>query len=319
MDMHRLKYFLCIADEGSLTRASEVLGIAQPALSRQVRLLESGLGVQLFARTPRGMALTEEGAQLRAAIAGPLGQVELAMQNVASPLAQFGGGVVLGIPQTTAQVLAAPLLARLFRSFPKVKVATVVHDSRRLVDDMLRGDVDIAVISRPIPDERLFSAELVEEDLVLVGGPECGLHAQDSSSFRDLAKLPLTLPRSQPGLRSSVERIALEQQVSIDVRFETDSVVVQKELIRTGAAYGILPVSAIRPELQAEQVSYCPLNEPAMKQHLSIAVRPQLVMPRSFVFEFGSVIHNEASILISDGTWEATLALWPEDIGGATR
>jgi DNA-binding transcriptional LysR family regulator len=315
MDMHRLKYFLCIADEGSLTRASEVLGIAQPALSRQVRLLESGLGVQLFARTPRGMSLTEEGAQLRAAIAGPLGQVELAMQNIASPLAQFGGGVVLGMPQTTAQVLAAPLLARLFRTFPEVKVAIVVNDSRQLVDDMLRGEVDIAVIARPIPDERLFNAELVEEELVVVGGPACGLSAQRPSSFRDLAKLPLTLPRSQPGLRSSVERIALEQRLSIDVRYETDSVVVQKDLIRAGEAYGILPVSAIRSELNAEQVSYCPLYEPAMKECLSIAVRPQLVMPRSFVFEFGSVIRDEASILINDGVWKATLAHWPEGIG----
>jgi LysR family nitrogen assimilation transcriptional regulator len=305
MDMHRLRYFLRIADEGSLTRASEVLGIAQPALSRQIRLLEDALGVKLFARTPRGMQLTEEGEQLRAAIAGPLGQVELAMQNVGSPLAQIGGGVVLGMPETTAQILAAPLLECLADAFPRVHVATVVDESRELVEHMLMGDVDIAVISGPA-DERLFSEELLVEDIVLVGGPQCELAAEQPRSFRELAHLPLTLPRAEPGLRSLVEKTALTQQVAIHVRFETDSLALQKNLIKRGLAYGILPMSAIRAELQSGHLRYAPLGEPALRQNLFITVRPQLVLPRSFVLEFGSLIWQEATKLVSAGAWSAT-------------
>lgn len=61
MDTHRLKYFLRIAEQGSITGAAASLGIAQPALSRQIRLLEEDLGVALFRRTRRGVQLTEEG------------------------------------------------------------------------------------------------------------------------------------------------------------------------------------------------------------------------------------------------------------------
>src|SRR5215213_7880271 len=102
MDTHRLKYFLRIADEGSITRAAGVLGIAQPALSRQVRLLEEDLGVTLFRRTRRGVELTEEGERLRASTAGPLRLLDIAVQYAGSPVARLERGMRLGMPETAA-------------------------------------------------------------------------------------------------------------------------------------------------------------------------------------------------------------------------
>ena len=313
MDMHRLRYFLRIADEGSLTRASDVLGIAQPALSRQIRLLEETLGVQLFARTPRGMQLTEEGEQLRAAIAGPLSQVELAMQNIGSPWAQVGGGVVLGMPETTAWILGAPLLARLARKFPKVAVATVVSHTRDLIERMLAGEVDIAIVGGPTLDERLFTSELVVEDLVLAGGPESGLSPEAPQAFADLAQLPLVIPRSEHGLRGLLVKTALTQSVSLNVRFETDSVGLQRNLIVAGDALGILPLSVIRHDVAAGRLLYAPLRDPVIRDQLSIAVRPHLILPRRFVLEFSSLIWQEATSLIDAGQWAATLLQTPQD------
>jgi len=89
VDTHRLKYFLRVAEEGSITRAAKLLGIAQPALSRQVQLLEEDLGISLFTRNRRGVELTEEGERLRASTAAPLRQLELAVQYVSSPLARL--------------------------------------------------------------------------------------------------------------------------------------------------------------------------------------------------------------------------------------
>jgi LysR family transcriptional regulator, nitrogen assimilation regulatory protein len=74
VDFKRLGYFAQIAELGSLTRAAERMGIAQPSLSRQMRLLEEELGVTLFTRGPRGMQLTEAGELLRSRIVGPMRQ-----------------------------------------------------------------------------------------------------------------------------------------------------------------------------------------------------------------------------------------------------
>jgi len=84
MELRRLRYFLRIAAEGSLGSAARSLHIAQPALSRQMQLLEADLGVQLFQRVPRGMQLTEEGDYLREALSHPVQQIEAALQNARS-------------------------------------------------------------------------------------------------------------------------------------------------------------------------------------------------------------------------------------------
>jgi DNA-binding transcriptional LysR family regulator len=308
MDIRRLQFFLRIADEGSMNRAARVLGIAQPALSRQMRLLEQALGVTLFTRTSRGMELTEAGEQLRGSMTGPLRQLELAMQNVGSPFAQLEGGVVVGMPETTACILAEPLLSRVSAIFPKVKLGVVVGETSQLVDGMLKGEVDLALVHGPISDDRLFDSALLDEDLVLVGGPGSGLAADQPVSFGQLSRFPLVLPRFQPGVRSTVEKTWLRLGVNIEVRLEVDSLQVTKDLITSGLAYGVLAVSAIHREVEAGRLRYAPLRDPALTQHLVFAARPHLVMPRSFVAEFGALVRQEVEALVAGGAWPATLS-----------
>jgi DNA-binding transcriptional LysR family regulator len=315
MDTQRLRYFLRVADEGSLTRAAAVLGIAQPALSRQVHLLEESLGVTLFRRLPRGMQLTEEGKQLRSTLAEPLRQLEQAMQRVSSPLAQIESGVVLGMPDTAACVAAVPLLRRLASAFPNVSFRLTVRDSVELVEDMLTGKVDLAVIHGPAPDERLFATDLVVEDVVLVGGPESDLCVKRPVRFSDLANYPLVLPGLEPGLRSFVEKTALRLSISIEIAYEIDSLAVSKELIEAGLAYGFLPISAFAKEFAAGRLRYAPITEPALSHHLVFAARPKLVLPRSFVAHFGMLLRNEVAALVASGTWPARVNVPTTDIG----
>jgi DNA-binding transcriptional LysR family regulator len=315
METHRLNYFLRVADEGSLTRAAAMLGIAQPALTRQMHVLEETLGVKLFRRTPRGMQLTEEGERLRSTLAGPLRQLELAIHNVASPLAHLESGVVLGMPDTTACILATPLLYRLTMAFPKVKVRLVVRDSAVLVEEMLTGDVDLALIYGPAPDERLFESSLVVEDLVLVGGPRSDLSRQRAVRFAELAGFPLVLPSLEPGVRSVVEKTALRVQITIDTAFEIDSLPVSKEVIEAGLAYGLLPMSAFGKELKAGRLRYAPITEPVISQQLVFTARPQLVLPRSFVAQFGMLIRHEVADLVNGGAWPAKVAFPATDTG----
>src|ERR1700742_3018614 len=147
MDTHRLKYFLRVAEEGSITRAAKVLGIAQPALSRQVQLLEEDLGVTLFRRNRRGVELTEEGERLRASTAAPLRQLELAVQYAGSPLARLKRGMRLGMTETAAGILAAPVIATLTTMFPQVSFSVSVGSTDQLVKELLNGAVDVALIN----------------------------------------------------------------------------------------------------------------------------------------------------------------------------
>lgn len=306
MDMHRLRYFLRIADEGSISRAASVLGIAQPALSRQIRLLEEDLGVRLFRRTARGVDLTDEGERLRATTAAPLRQLELAVRYIGSPLARVERGLHLGFPATVAGVLAVPLLGSLGTAFPKVDFHITITDTDGLVEGMLKGEVDIAIID-PVPDGRLFSEDLLVEDLVLVGGPGSDLDPDRAITFAELADLALVLPASATGIRTVVENTALRLQLKLVSRFVTDSLEMTKNLLQAGRGHSILPLSACAAEIEVGRLRYAPIQDPALTQRFVLAVTSQLELPTGFATRATEIIREEATRLVRSNQWAARL------------
>jgi DNA-binding transcriptional LysR family regulator len=304
MDTHRLRYFLSIAEAGSMTQAATVLGIAQPALSRQVRLLEEDLGVTLFRRTSRGVQLTEEGERLRAATAGPLRQLEQAIKYLGSPLAKLERGVRLGLPPTAVGALAAPLLASLGAAFSRASFDLTVAPPDELIEGMMKGTVDVAVINS-VSDDRLFCRDLLEEDLVIIGGPTSDLEPTRPRSFTELADLPLVLPCSHTGIRSTVENTALRLNLRIQSRYATDSVETTRYLVAAGLAHGVLPISACGREIREGSLRYAPLHEPALTHRLSVAVSTQLELSRGLAAKIGDIIREEAARLVRSGVWPA--------------
>jgi DNA-binding transcriptional LysR family regulator len=306
VDTHRLRYFLHVADEGSINRAASVLGVAQPALSRQIRLLEEDLGVTLFHRTARGVQLTEDGERLRASTATPLRQLELAMRYAGSPLARIERGLHLGLPATAADVLAMPLLDSLRMAFPKVSFRVSVATTAELVDEMFKGVIDIALIE-PVSDGRLFYEDLIAEELAVVGSATSDLSPNRPVEFADLATLPLVLPGSQTGIRTSLENTALRLKLKLRTSFGTDALQVAKDLIAAGHGYGVLPLSAVAAEIETKRLRHAPLREPTLTQQLGTAVTGHLEQPRGFAIRISAIIREEATRLVESNVWKAQL------------
>ncbi|UXA07300.1 LysR family transcriptional regulator [Mycobacterium sp. SMC-2] len=317
MDTHRLKYFLQIAEEGSISRAAAVLGIAQPALSRQIRLLEEDLGITLFQRTRRGVHLTEEGERLRLSTAAPLRQLELAVRYAGSPLARIERGLLLGMVPTVAGVLAAPLLATLSAAFPNVHFRVSVAETDELVQRMLKGAIDLAVIN-PVSDDRLFYRHLVVEDLVLVGGPTCDLSPTSPVCFTDLAALPLVMPSAATGIRNTLEHTALRLKVGVTGRFSTDSLEVSKHLVETGLGYAVLPPGAVGADVDAGRLRWAPICEPGINHQLGVGATAALELPREFATKIGILLREEVARLTKSGLWPARFEpspIWDPNFG----
>ncbi|SBS77396.1 Transcriptional regulator, LysR family [uncultured Mycobacterium sp.] len=303
MDTHRLKYFLRIAEEGSITRAAGVLGIAQPALSRQLQLLEDDLGIALFRRTRRGVELTEAGERLRASTAGPLRQLELAVQYAGSPVARLNRNMLLGLLETSVAVLAAPLLGSLTAVFPDATFSVATGSTEQLVEAMLKGVVDVAVIN-PVPDERVFYRELLAEDLVLVGGPESDLDPQPIP-FIDAVALPLVIPRSSAGIGTLLQNAALRAKVTVSHRTTSDSLSVMLSLVEAGLVYAMLPLSACRREIDEGRLRFTRICEPILTQRIGVAATSQLDLPREVMVKVGTTIRDEVAALVKSGRWPA--------------
>jgi LysR family nitrogen assimilation transcriptional regulator len=279
MEIRRLQYFVCTAELGSLCRASDVLRIAQPALTRQVRLLEEELGVTLFTRTRRGMRLTEEGEQLLADVLGPLRQLEGALQNARSSSSGLSGNVAVGMTPTVAYFLAQPLLERMTREAPSVALRITESSALHLGEGLVTGELDMALLYEPLPDHKLLNRELLTEDLVVAGPPNSGLSPDRYLTINEMTQLPLILPNPKNGLRSITERYAAKYNVRFHIKYVIDSFQVLKEMVSNGYGYSIMPLSSFLKDVDDGKLSYSPVIKPS-RRTLVLSSKTHCRIPR---------------------------------------
>ncbi|HEX7858269.1 MAG TPA: LysR family transcriptional regulator [Sphingobium sp.] len=248
MEIRRLNYFVRVAQDGSLTKAAAILRIAQSALSRQMRLLEEELGVPLFDRTARGMRLTGEGTQLLASVAGPLRELELAIQNIRSGPSAVEANLALGLPPSIADLLARPLALALRAAFPNVRFRIIEGPTGGLVDWLSRGMIDFALLEETAHNDLLSEQKLLSLPLLLAGPPDSPIESDRTVEPAEALRLPLIVPSHHLGLRAVINDAAIRTQAKLDIRFEADTARLTKDLVMSGMGYAILPESYFRTE-----------------------------------------------------------------------
>lgn len=274
MDLRQLRTFREIAEAGSLSRAADRLRIAQPALSRQVRLLEAEAGLALFTRHGRGMDLTEAGRELLARVAGPMRQIERAVVEVRALAGTVAGQVALGMMPTVAAVLAGPLTRRVAERHPEVSLRVVEGYTGHLIEWLQRGATDATLLYGPATDLHLPVEPLFVEGLVLAGPPGSGLAPAVPVTLAAAARRPLVLPSRPHGLRAIVETAAGRAKVALNLRHEADSFPVLKDLVECGLGFAILPRSAIRREEAEGRLLVAPIHRPAIRRQVVLARPP---------------------------------------------
>ena len=280
MDFKRLGYFAQVAELGSLSKTAHRIGIAQPSLSRQMRLLEEELGVLLFTRQARGMMLTEAGELLYSRIAGPLREIGHAIYEVRALPSEAGGDVVFGMPPTMIQVLAGSLAHRIAAYAPRINLRLVDAYSGHLQDWLERGDLDAAILYGPTP-AGLNATKLLEDELVLVGSTKSPLAAEGAIECRRLQDLPLILSSPAHGLRLLIEAAAAKARIKLNIHTQTDSYQLLKELVESGIGYTVLPYCAVTREAAAGRLSFTRISKPTIRRQLFFAMSPNAQAPQA--------------------------------------
>ncbi|MBP0464415.1 LysR family transcriptional regulator [Roseomonas sp. PWR1] len=305
MDLRQLRTFREIAEAGSLSRAADRLRIAQPALSRQIRLLEAEAGLALFTRHGRGMDLTEAGRELLARVAGPMRQLERAVVEVRALAGTVAGQVALGMMPTVAAVLAGPLARRVAARHPEVSLRVVEGYTGHLVEWLQRGATDATLLYGPATDFHLPVEPLFAEPLVLVGPPGSGLRAEVPVTLADAARHPLVLPSRPHGLRAIVEAAAGRARLALSLRHEADSFLVLKDLVECGLGFAILPRSAIRREEAEGRLLVAPIHRPVVRRQVVLA-RPPDRSPGRATRAVLDLLLEEVRARAHDGAWQVS-------------
>lgn len=312
MDVSQLRTVLHVAELGSLSRASERLRIAQPALSRQVRLLEAELGVRLFERHGRGMVPTEAGADVVRHARRVMAELDEIRATVAGDEAALRGHVSVGMPPTVADLISVPLVAAFRARHPEATLRIVSAYSASLLDWLQRGELNVAILYGTRPAASLRTVPLIEEPLSLIGPP--GAMLAGPVGIDAVARLALLLPSPGNGLRAIVEGWADAAGVALDVKVEADSYATLKALVENGHGYTILPPAPLTAERQAGRLTVAALAEPAPSRRLVLTMPAEREASRLTRYA-AAAIETTALGLVDAGTWPARRI----PAGGASR
>ena len=265
MDLKQIEYFVRVAELGSFTRASVVLDIAQPALSRQVRLLEVELRQNLLVRNGRGATPTEAGKLLLEHGRGILHQVERAREELGRVRGALAGRVAIGLPPSIAKVLTVPL-TRAFRvKMPDAALAISEGLSVAMRESLTTGLLDIALLYNTPPAPGIEITALLEEDLFLVqrrGGTQAGAEANTSTPLPlgDLPRYPLVIPTRPNSIRMLVESELATRGKRPQISLEIDGVAAILDLVADGAGCAVLPMNAVTTSGKPEVFSTRPIH-----------------------------------------------------------
>lgn len=278
MDLKQIEYFVRVAELGSFTKAAQALNVAQPALSRQVRLLEVELRQNLLLRNGRGATATEAGKLLLEHGRGILHQVERAREELGRVRGALAGRVAVGLPPSLARVLTVPLTRAFRQHLPQVSVSISEGLSVTMQEWLVNGRLDIAVLynAQPAPDIEI--APLQDEDLWLVQLRPPGLPEDPPPmpiTLREVAELPLVIPSRPNAIRMQVESAMANIGCRPTVALEIDGVSAILDLVADGAGAALLSRNAVASSVRPSVFQLRAVTEPPLSTRICMATSSQ--------------------------------------------
>jgi LysR family nitrogen assimilation transcriptional regulator len=263
---------------GSFTRAAIALNVAQPALSRQIRLLEVELRQNLLKRNGRGASPTEAGQLLLEHGRGILHQVKRAREELARARSGHTGRVALGLPPSVARVLTVPLTRAFREKMPDAQLSISEGLSASMQENLLSGRLDIALLYNATSTPGLELWPLVQEELWLVQPRPPGLLEDPPPppiSLKEVSQIPLVIPSRPNAIRMHVESEMAELGCRPQIALEIDGVTAILELVADGAGSAILSRNAVTRSIMPSAFVTRPISEPQLSIQLSTAVSSQ--------------------------------------------
>jgi LysR family nitrogen assimilation transcriptional regulator len=275
MNLKQLEYFVQVAELGSFSKAAVVLDIAQPALSRQVRSLETELHQQLFLRNGRGVALTDAGKRLFDHSVAVLQLMAHAREDLGASRNEPIGRVTIGLPPSMGRQLTLPLIDRFKKELPSARLAIVEGLSTHIVEWVTTGRIDIGLVYNPEAQPGLEITPLLQEQLGLVGHAPKGKRkraALPPLPMKELSHYPLIVPERVHAMRRLLDTQAALTGIKLDIAWEVSSVPSIIDLVCAGYGYAVLTASGVAASARSGELVTRRLVDPTPVSVLCLAI-----------------------------------------------
>jgi LysR family nitrogen assimilation transcriptional regulator len=237
-----VRAFLSAAEFKNLTRTAEALGMAQPSLSRILAKLERELGVELFARSRRGVQLTEAGTHFRARASAILRQMDGLVSELRTRKLSPAGRIAVGLPVIMTDLLTGPLADWFAREMPRAHLSVHEGISGENEFELSLGRLDLAVlIGTDTRSRNLETWPLASEQVYLLGARGSKIHPDRPVGWNALSEIPLILPSQSNVLRRKIEAASRKHRFALNVIMEVNTPSSRISLVERGAGYTVAP------------------------------------------------------------------------------
>jgi LysR family nitrogen assimilation transcriptional regulator len=284
MDLRQIQYFVALYEEKSITKAARRLHVVQPAVSMQIRRIEADYGVTLFERTTSGVYPNQAANTVYPMCLEVLANVEKLRRTLRHGSGKIDGTLNVGVPPSIAHGILAGVLMDFQQRYPDVQIAVSEGYSAHLVDWLLQGDLDFAVLGEFEDDRRLHCEPLAIEELRVLTSTATPVTG-DSITGRELQKLKLILPSTKNLIRILIDAEFERAGLTLAPSMEVDSLATVFAAARQPGWASILPAAAISDADLDRGMRSLALVEPAIRRTL-VASFPTLKPSSAAAHEF---------------------------------
>lgn len=275
LDVGRLRLLREVAARGSIAAAAREVGLTSSAVSQQLAILEREAGTPLLDRSPRGVLLTGAGQALVSRARAILELLEQARADLDRLAGELSGHVRIGTVASAAAALVSEAATRLLAEHTELDLTVSVAEPERSIEQLLHGDLDIAVVDVydrvpiPVPDY-LVATELCTEPLVVVTAPGA-LPVRARLTLSSLAQQNWVMPPLEAACGQAVRFACREEGFEPRVRWETDDMLLLVRAVAAGHGIAVLPRLAVADNVA--EVELRPLTDPLLNRRLLALTR----------------------------------------------
>ncbi len=272
MEVRHLEYFVAVVDAGGFSAAATRCGVAQPSLSQQIAKLEQELGVRLFDRLGRQVALTTAGEALLPRARSVLEAMQLARTCVGDDAEAGRGRLTVGAIPTIAPMVLPRWIKRFLKEHPEAELHVREDLTEHLIADLRNAELDMAFMSLPIEDDRIEFEQLFVEPMLACVSRDHPLAEAKSVRVTDLEREPAIVLDEMHCFGEQVDAFCRERRISRRIVCKGVQLDFLKALVDLGLGVSIVPEMCMHAD-QTKKRAYLPLAGRALSRAVVVAWR----------------------------------------------
>ena len=301
MELRQLHYFATVARQRHFGRASRVLRVAQPALSRSVQKLEQEIGQQLFVRHARGASLTPAGQELLGAAEHLLSEAEALRRSAGRPQEGPRGLVTIGLSPAVAELVGAPLVIACARRYPDLRLRIACAFSLSLQEWTAEGRVDLAIVNGICDPVRLVLTPLLQDPLCLVCRTDDRRFSGSRFDPKSLTSVPLVLiGPTGSAVQQMLFGALAGTGLALEVAAQVDTAAVAKRLVLAGVGPTVDVAAMAQAEIAQGLLKTLPIGQLRLARAMA---RPRGRQPSPAVRATMRLLVDCVRDLMQQGQW----------------